>query len=90
MRWFYGRADVVYSPSSFYRDQLIDHGFDPARLFIFNRGTDLDFFNPRHRDDHYYEQWAYSGSRGLGLYRQNLPREEISMCCWRRSHPIRS
>jgi glycosyltransferase involved in cell wall biosynthesis len=57
MRWFYGRADVVYSPSSFYRDQLIDHGFDPARLFIFNRGTDLDFFNPRHRDDHYYEQW---------------------------------
>jgi glycosyltransferase involved in cell wall biosynthesis len=61
MRWFYGRANVVYSPSSFYRDQLIDHGFDPARLFIFNRGTDLDFFNPRHRDERFYEQWNIRG-----------------------------
>ena len=55
MRWFYGKADTIYSPSAFYRDQLADHGFDPARMFIFTRGTDLDFFNPKHRDDKFYE-----------------------------------
>jgi glycosyltransferase involved in cell wall biosynthesis len=75
MRWFYGRADVVYSPSSFYRDQLIDHGFDPARLFIFNRGTDLDFFNPRHRDDQFYEQW-YIRDRVVLAYIGRVSREK--------------
>jgi len=58
MRWFYGRADAVYSPSEYYRRQLIEHGFDASRLFLFHRGTDLDFFNPRHRDDHFYETWG--------------------------------
>ena len=58
MRWFYGLADVVYSPSDFYRNQLLDHGFSADRLAIFTRGTDLEFYNPKHRDEHFFEQWG--------------------------------
>lgn len=58
MRWFYGKADVVYSPSLFYRDQLAEHGFDPGRIQAFNRGTDLETFNPRHRDEHFFETFG--------------------------------
>jgi glycosyltransferase involved in cell wall biosynthesis len=61
MRWFYGMADVVYSPSNFYREQLIDHGFPPEKMFIFHRGTDLEFFNPKHRDENFYEPWGGKG-----------------------------
>lgn len=75
MRWFYGKADVVYSPSTFYRDQLIEHGFDPQRLFIFNRGTDLDFFNPCHRDERFYEQWGLKG-RVVFAYIGRISREK--------------
>jgi glycosyltransferase involved in cell wall biosynthesis len=75
MRWFYGRADAVYSPSQFYRDQLEDHGFDPKRLFIFNRGTDLEFYNPRHRDERFYEQWGLK-NRVVLVYIGRVSREK--------------
>jgi glycosyltransferase involved in cell wall biosynthesis len=58
MRWFYGRADRIYSPSRFYRDQLVEHGLDGLRILSFNRGTDLETFNPRHRDEYFFEQWG--------------------------------
>jgi glycosyltransferase involved in cell wall biosynthesis len=58
MRWFYGLSDVVYSPSDFYRRQLIDHDFNPDRLFIFTRGTDLEFYNPKHRDESFFASWG--------------------------------
>jgi glycosyltransferase involved in cell wall biosynthesis len=58
MRWFYGKADMIYSPSRFYRDQLVEHGFDGARILPFNRGTDLETFNPRHRLENFFEPWG--------------------------------
>ncbi|HEY3296922.1 MAG TPA: glycosyltransferase [bacterium] len=58
MRWFYGKADLVYSPSRFYAEQLVEHGFDPKRILPFNRGTDLETFNPRHRDERFFEPWG--------------------------------
>jgi glycosyltransferase involved in cell wall biosynthesis len=75
MRWFYGKADAVYSPSKFYRDQLMDHGFDPSRLFLFNRGTDLELFNPRHRDDGFFEQWGLR-NRTVLVYIGRVSREK--------------
>ncbi len=75
MRWFYGKADAVYSPSAFYRDQLVEHGFDRARMFIFTRGTDLDFFNPKHRDDAYYQAWGIR-DRVVFLYTGRVSREK--------------
>ena len=76
MRWFYGKADVVYSPSQFYKDQLIDHGFDGSRIFLFNRGTDLDFFNPRHRDERFYEQFGIAKDRPVLVYVGRVSREK--------------
>jgi glycosyltransferase involved in cell wall biosynthesis len=75
MRWFYRKADAVYSPSAYYRKQLIEHNFDPARLFIFTRGTDLDFFNPKHRDDDYFAPWGIH-DRVTFLYTGRVSREK--------------
>jgi glycosyltransferase involved in cell wall biosynthesis len=75
MRWFYGRANAVYSPSNFYREQLIDHGFDPDKLFIFHRGTDLEKFNPKHRDDAFYKPWGGEG-RVVFVYTGRVSREK--------------
>jgi glycosyltransferase involved in cell wall biosynthesis len=57
MRAFYLQADAIYSPSAFYRDQLAEHGFPREKMFIFQRGTDLEFYNPRHRDETYFATW---------------------------------
>ncbi len=80
MRWFYLRADAIYSPSAFYRDQLVEHGFPPERMRIFHRGTDLEFFNPRHRDERFYEQWGSlatgNGHRVLFVYTGRVSREK--------------
>jgi glycosyltransferase involved in cell wall biosynthesis len=75
MRWFYGRADAVYAPSTFYRDQLVEHGFDPSRLFLFNRGTDLELFNPRHRDERFYDTYGLRG-RTILTYIGRVSREK--------------
>jgi glycosyltransferase involved in cell wall biosynthesis len=75
MRWFYGLADAVYSPSEFYRNQLIEHGFDPDRVFIFTRGTDLDFYNPKHRDDEFFKPWGVSDRVKL-IYVGRVSREK--------------
>jgi glycosyltransferase involved in cell wall biosynthesis len=75
MRWFYGKADAVYSPSAFYRNQLIEHGFDPTRLFIFTRGTDLEFFSPKHRDDNFFQPWGIR-DRVVFVYTGRVSREK--------------
>lgn len=75
MRWFYGLADAVYSPSDHYRKQLIDHGFNPRRLFIYTRGTDLDFYNPRHRDGEFYKPHGIS-ERVIFVYTGRVSREK--------------
>ena len=75
MRWFYGMADAIYSPSRFYRDQLVEHGFDPKKMYIFNRGTDLDKFNPKHRDDSYFKPWGGEG-KVVFVYTGRVSREK--------------
>ncbi len=75
MKWFYGQCDTIWSPSNYYRDQLIEHGFPPERLFIFNRGTDLEFFNPKQRDEHFWEKWNANGEVKI-LYVGRVSREK--------------
>lgn len=69
MRWFYLKADAIYSPSAYYRDQLADHGFPRERMFIFHRGTDLEFFNPRHRDERFFDPFGLKPVAGSALRR---------------------
>ncbi len=75
MRWFYGMADAVYSPSDYYRKQLVAHGFNPRRLFIYTRGTDLEFYNPRHRDEEFYKPHGIS-DRVIFVYTGRVSREK--------------
>lgn len=75
MRWFYGLADAVYSPSDHYRKQLVEHGFNPRRLFIYTRGTDLDFYNPRHRDEEFYKPYGIT-DRVIFVYTGRVSREK--------------
>ncbi|MCB9357360.1 MAG: glycosyltransferase [Calditrichaeota bacterium] len=75
MRWFYGLSDAVYSPSDHYRKQLIEHGFNPRRLFLYTRGTDLDFYNPRHRDEDFYKPFGVQ-NRVIFVYTGRVSREK--------------
>ncbi|MBU1636670.1 glycosyltransferase [bacterium] len=75
MRWFYGRADAIYSPSNHYREQLIEHGFDKDKLYIFHRGTDLEKFNPKHRDESYFKPWGGAG-KVVYVYTGRVSREK--------------
>ncbi len=75
MKWFYGQCDTVWSPSNFYRDQLVDHGFPPDRLFIFNRGTDLELFHPKQRDEQFWSKWQANGEVKI-LYVGRISREK--------------
>jgi len=61
MLWFYTQMDKVLVPSEYYRQQLIHHGFDAAKLAIMARGVDLERFNPAHRDDKF---WPCHGLNG--------------------------
>ena len=42
LQWFYGQMEAVYVPSRFYRNQLVQKGFDPAKLRLFPHGTDTE------------------------------------------------
>lgn len=56
MLWFYGQMDQVAVPSEAYRQQLMDAGIDPAKLFVMPRGIDTRRFNPQHRDPTFWKQ----------------------------------
>jgi glycosyltransferase involved in cell wall biosynthesis len=75
MRWFYRKTDVTYAPSRFYRDQLLEHGFAPERLRIFQRGTDADRFAPHHRAERFFEPWGIRNQVIL-LYVGRISREK--------------
>ena len=46
MRWFYDQCTMVLVPTETYRRQLIDNGFEPARLGVMARGVDTRLFHP--------------------------------------------
>lgn len=65
MGWFYKVLDRVFVPSSFYRDELIKHGFESDKLSILTRGVDKDIFNPKRRNE---SAWAAHGLNGEFKY----------------------
>ncbi|MEI6514752.1 MAG: glycosyltransferase [bacterium] len=75
MQWFYGQMEKIYVPSEFYRKQLAENGFDPAKLSILPRGVDRDRFNPGKRDEHFWEQYGLNGNLKL-LYVGRISKEK--------------
>ncbi|HMP98016.1 MAG TPA: glycosyltransferase family 1 protein [Kiritimatiellia bacterium] len=49
MRWFYGQMDRVAVPTESIRRELVEHGFDPARLRVVGRGVRTKDFHPDFR-----------------------------------------
>jgi phosphatidylinositol alpha 1,6-mannosyltransferase len=49
MRWFYGRCDATYAPSSSIVDELRAQGI--PRVHLWSRGVDSTLFSPEKRDD---------------------------------------
>lgn len=61
MKWFYGNMDMIFLPSNYYREQLIDNGFVPERLAILPKGVDLDLFNPKRRNKEFWQRYGVNG-----------------------------
>lgn len=57
-------ATINLAPSSYTRDQLIDHGF--ARVDVWGRGVDTERFNPRKRDQALHDSWTPHGEVVVG------------------------
>lgn len=81
MRAFYLRADAVYSPSAYYREQLVEHGFPREKLRLFHRGTDRDAFNPRHHDPHFFARYN-AQNKIVFLYTGRISKEKnLDLLC---------
>lgn len=64
LRKVHNMATINLAPSSYTRDQLIDHGF--ARVDVWGRGVDTERFNPRRRDQALHDSWTPHGEVVVG------------------------
>lgn len=76
MRWFYGQMDRVAAPSEATRQDLIDHGLDPARIRVVGRGVELDRFSPEHRSTDLRQSWGASDTVPVLTYVGRVSREK--------------
>lgn len=75
MQWFYGQMHRVAAPTESIRRELMEHGFDPARIEVVGRGVDTEQFHPGRRDAALRQQWGQRQSIKL-LYAGRLSREK--------------
>jgi glycosyltransferase involved in cell wall biosynthesis len=61
MRWFYGQAETVFTPTRQYRQMLIDGGFEPERIDVLPRGVNLKDFNPARRQSDHWDAYGLNG-----------------------------
>jgi len=60
--WFYGEMEKIFVSSDHYRAQMIEMGFDPAKLDDLPHGVDLDQFNPSRRQAGFFDKYGVNGS----------------------------
>jgi len=75
LTWFYDQMDLIYVPSRYYREQLIDNGFRPEKLRFFPHGTDTDTFSPAFCDPHFWTKYGVNGGTKV-TYVGRLAREK--------------
>jgi glycosyltransferase involved in cell wall biosynthesis len=61
MGWFYENMDHIAVPSRAYLEQLVEKGFDRAKLYVMPRGVDLERFSPEKRDLSFWHQFNLNG-----------------------------
>ena len=54
-RSFYNKCSMVLVPTEQIKEELIEHGFNPALMKIWRRGIDHSIFNPKKQDRSYLE-----------------------------------
>lgn len=58
MRWFYRNMETIYAPTHAYEDILVELGFRREQLSVLPRGVDPSEFNPRFRDESFWEPFG--------------------------------
>lgn len=76
MRWFYGQLDTIFVNSEEYRQSWIKRGLDAAKLKIFPRGLDTEFFHPTRRDAAFFEKFGAPNGQVRLLYVGRVSREK--------------
>ncbi|HYB31415.1 MAG TPA: glycosyltransferase [Solirubrobacteraceae bacterium] len=64
LRSFYGACDVVLSPSTASDARLAELGIAPERIRRWDRGVDLQRFDPAHRDESLISKWSAAPDGG--------------------------
>ena len=64
VRRMHNFATVTLAPSTFTRNQLLDHGI--TRVDLWGRGVDTRRFHPTKRDQSLHDEWAPFGERVVG------------------------
>jgi len=75
MLWFYEQTDAILVPTQYYRTELMDHGFDPAKIEIMSRGIDGKLFHPQKRHPDFFRPYGVNGEFKF-LYVGRLSREK--------------
>lgn len=68
MKWFHGAAARTMVPTAGVRDDLLAHGFEPARVVVWARGVDLEVFRPEAAKAHAHNSPAKDGKPPVFLY----------------------
>jgi glycosyltransferase involved in cell wall biosynthesis len=55
--WFYNQMDAIYIASDYYREYLVEHGFDREKMRLFPKAVDTDLFSPTNRAPDFWHRW---------------------------------
>lgn len=75
MCWFYGQMDLIFAPSEWYRQQLLENGLAHKRIAVMPRGVDADSFSPEKREAGYLSKYGCNGHFKF-LYVGRISREK--------------
>ncbi len=75
MAWFYEQAHTILVPTEYYRQYLIQNGFDSAKLRVMTRGVDSQAFHPGKRDPSFFGRYGLDAPMKF-LYVGRVSREK--------------
>nr|WP_076389510.1 glycosyltransferase family 1 protein [Vaginimicrobium propionicum] len=75
MRKLHNMATINLAPSTYTRQQLVDHGF--ARVHVWGRGVDSRRFNPTKRNWQLHHSWAPDGEVVIGYMGRLGPEKQV-------------